>query len=413
MHGYVIHPSRWLSLFVLLLSVKVLAAPCTCERCGKELFCRTCDSGNSTSPPPGSSSCADEDLESSAAKNTTGATSSETPDPDEGYLLPYRFLTVEKDENNDALIVHVKVVRRIIDAIEREADAYKCVRVLAEQIASNLVDVANLRGLDHVNFKLDEGDRERLPKLFEMVEQKQKQMEFLKKMFLAARRAGAGAEWPIVINHPIHVMKSPIHERVETLTQERAAKIDSSQWPDLSDMGMFHLLTAEFQNASLMIDLTSVFQTIQEGNLIQLIITRMAVADGGNQAAASTVTPVMLAAIIPDAFTGCSLCSGDGQTDSTYIHLVWGTPTMDINEQNLPLPVRFKQHNLMNVLTAVMNVVSENEHNADLSLHLFTTPRTYVIQDDEYHPLCRLNLRDRINPGLPVSVIATDGGISQ
>ncbi|WP_422136444.1 MULTISPECIES: hypothetical protein [unclassified Endozoicomonas] len=404
MHHYFIHQSRWLSLFVLLLSAQVLASPCTCKRCGKELFCRTCDSGNSTSPPSGPSSSADEDIKSSAAKNTTGATNSEIPDPEAFDPIPYRFSSVEKGENGDSLIVKVKVRGRVIDAIQRaetEEDGDASTKGLAELIASNLVDMSNLREIDHVNFTLDEGDQERLPKLFEMVEQKQKQMKFLEKMYLAARSAGAGQTV---------MLKTPIHVRVEALSRERAAKIDPSQWPDLSYMGMTHLLTAEFQNASLMFDLTAVFQAIQEGNMIQLIVTRMAVADAGNQAAAGTVTPVMLAAIIPEAFNPCSSCS-----ESTNVHLVWGTPAMLFNDLHLPLPLHFNnQHsNLTNALTAIMNVVSENEHNADLSLHFFMSPQSYIQNDGDRPVSCEIYHNPSLYLGLPVSEVAVDSGIKQ
>ncbi|WOG27772.1 hypothetical protein [Endozoicomonas sp. 8E] len=394
MHHYFIHQSRWLSLFVLLLSAQVLASPFTCKRCGKEVFCRTCDCGNSTSPPSGPSSSADEDMKSSAAKNATGATNFEIPDPGAFDPIPYKFLSVKKGENDDTLIVQVKVKDWAFDAIaraeaEEDGDAYA--KALAERIAYSLVDMGHLSGIDHVNFKLEEGDQERLPKLFEMVEQKQKQMEFLEKMSLAARSAGAGQTVLLTL---------PIHARVEALSRERAAKIDPSQWPDLSYMGMTHLLTAEFQNASLMIDLTSVFQTIQEGNMIQLIVTRMTVADAGNQAAAGTVTPVMLAAIIPEAFNPCSSCS-----ESTNMHLVWGTPAMLFNDMHLPLPLHFNnQHsNLMNALTAIMNVVSENEHNADLSLHFFMSPQTYIQNEGDRPVLCEIYHNPSLYLGLPVS----------
>ncbi|WP_448215386.1 hypothetical protein [Endozoicomonas sp. 2B-B] len=393
MHHYFIHQSRWLSLFVLLLSAQVLASPCTCERCGKELFCRTCDSGNSTSPS-GPSSSADEDMKSSAAKNTTRATNSEIPDPEAFDPIPYRFSAVEKGENGDSLIVQVKVQSRVIDAIQRaetEKDGDAIAKAVAEQIASNLVDMGNLSGLDHANFKLDEGDQERLPKLFEMVEQKQKQIEFLKKMFLAAR--GAKVERTIMA-------RSIIHERAEVLTRERAANIDPSQWPNLSYMGMTHLLTAGFQNASLMFDLTAVFQAIQEGNMIQLIITQTLAADEGNQAAAGTVTPVMLAALIPE-----TLLWRREQTESSNIHLVWGTPPMIYNDMNLPPPLRFNQDDLMDALTAIMNVVSENEQNADLSLHFFTTPQTYIENNED--PLLSIpNIEHSINRNLPDSAFS-------
>ncbi|WOG27770.1 hypothetical protein [Endozoicomonas sp. 8E] len=393
MHHSFIHQSRWLSLFVLLLSAQVLAAPFTCKRCGKELFCRTCDSGNSTSSPSGPSSCADEDIKSSAAKSTTDATISEIPEPEAFHPIPYRFSSVERGENGDSLMVEVKVRGRVIDAVQRaEEDGDASTIGLAELIASNLVDMGNLRGIDHVNFKLDEGDQERLPKLFEMVEQKQKQIEFLKKMYLAA--CGSEVERTIML-------RRTIHERVEALTRERAANIDLSKWPDLSYMGMTHLLTAEFQNASLMFDLTAVFQAIQEGNMIQLIITQTLAADEGNHAAAGTVTPVMLAALIPEA-----LFRRSDQTESPNIHLVWGTPPMIYNDQNLPPPLRFNQHDLMNALTAIMNVVSENEQNADLSLHFFTTPQTYI-QDNEDLLLLIPDIEHSINRNLPDSAFSS------
>ncbi|WP_422139617.1 hypothetical protein [Endozoicomonas sp. ALC020] len=393
MHHYFIHQSRWLSLFVLLLSAQVLAAPFTCERCGKEFFCRTCDSGNSTSTPSGPSSCAYKDMKSSAAKNTSGATNSERPDLEEFYLPAYRFSSVEKGENGDSLIVQVKVRESVIDAIERaavEKEGDACTKSLAELIASKLVAIGNHSKIDHVNFKLDEGDQERLPKLFEMVEQKQKQIEFLKKMFLAAR--GAKVERTIMA-------RSIIHERAEVLTRERAANIDPSQWPNLSYMGMTHLLTAEFQNASLMFDLTAAFQAIQEGNMIQLIITRMAAADEGNQAAAGTVTPVMLAALIEGP------TQRRDQAESPNVHLVWGTPPMIYNDMNLPPPLRFNQHDLMDALTAIMSVVSEYEQNADLSLHFFTTPQTYI-QNNEDPLLSIPNIEHSINRNLPDSAFS-------
>ncbi|WP_422136445.1 MULTISPECIES: hypothetical protein [unclassified Endozoicomonas] len=393
MHHYFIHQSRWLSLFVLLLSVQVLAAPGTCKRCGKEVFCRTCDSGNSTSPPSGPSSSADEDMKSSAAK-TTGATNSETPNSVELYLKPYRFLSVKR-ENDDTLIVQFKIRDWAIDDIERaetEEDGDACAMAFAEQMASNLVDMRNIiKGINHVNFELEEGDQERLPKLFKMVEQKQKQIEFLQKMYLAA--LGAEDERAITFR------RWTIHERVDALTRERAANIDPSQWPDLSYMGMTHLLTAEFQNASLMFDLTAVFQAIQEGNMIQLIITRMAAADEGNQAAAGTVTPVMLAALIEDP------TQRRDQAESPNVHLVWGALPMIYHDENLPPPLRFNQHDLMDALTAIMNVASEYEQNADLSLHFFVAPQTYIQNNED--PLSSIpDIEHSINRNLPDSAFS-------
>ncbi|WP_252178247.1 hypothetical protein [Endozoicomonas sp. 4G] len=209
MHHYFIHQSRWLPLFVLLLSAKVLAQPFTCEKCGKELFCRTCDSGNSTSPPSGTSCCADEDMKSSAAK-TTEATDSETPHPQAFNPIPYNFPSVERGENGDSLIIQVKVKDWAIDAIKRaeaEQDGDACAEAFAEQIASNLVDMRNIaKGINHVNFTLAEGNQERLPKLFGiMVKQKQKQIEFLQKMYLAA--GGAEEERTVVYKLPPPILK--------------------------------------------------------------------------------------------------------------------------------------------------------------------------------------------------------------
>ncbi|WOG27771.1 hypothetical protein [Endozoicomonas sp. 8E] len=331
-------------------------------------------------------------MKSSAAK-TTGATNSETPNSVELYLKPYRFLSVKR-ENDDTLIVQFKIRDWAIDDIERaktEEDGDACAMAFAEQMASNLVDMRNIiKGINHVNFELEEGDQERLPKLFKMVEQKQKQIEFLQKMYLAA----GGAEIERTIT------RGTIHERVEALTHERAANIDPSQWPNLSYMGMTHLLTAEFQNASLMFDLTAVFQAIQEGNMIQLIITQTLAADEGNQAAAGKVTPVMLAALIPEV-----LFRRSDQTESPNVHLVWGTPPMVYNDMNLPPPLRFNQNDLMDALTAIMNVVSEYEQNADLSLHFFVAPQTYIQNNED--PLSSIpNIEHSLNRNLPDSAFS-------
>ncbi|WOG27764.1 hypothetical protein [Endozoicomonas sp. 8E] len=345
------------------------------------MFCQACDSGKSASPPPDSSSSADESLKSSAAKNATGATNSENLFP-KFYVLPYSILSFDADENDDVLVAQARLSGLAIDAFERgNGDA------LAEYIAQNLIDLAGLMKVNHLKINFVEGGR--LQRLSAMVEQKQKQkqlekkqkqLEFLQKMHQAVLSAGAAEGTKIV--------KMPIHERVEDLTHERARKIDPSQWPDLSDMGMVHLLTAEFQNSPLMMDLTSVFQAIQEGNMIQLIITRMAEADEGNKTAEGTVTPLIFAAIIPNPLM-------EGQTESADMHLLLGSPPLHVNKDNL-----------MSALTAVMNVVSEYEHNADLSLHFFLSP-PINIQDNE-DPLASIpNIENSINPNLPVSGFAT------
>ncbi|WP_422136452.1 hypothetical protein [Endozoicomonas sp. ALD040] len=376
MHYYFIHQSRWLSLFVLLSSLQVLATPC--KNCGKEIehgkdeqmFCRTCDSGKSASPPLDPSSSADQSLKSSAAKNATGATNSEKPFPE---FLPFRILSFDADENDDVLVVEAQLSGLAIDAFERgNGDA------LAEYIAQSQINLAGHMKVDHLKIKFVEGTR--LQQISKMVEQKQKQLELAQKIHQAVLSAGAAEGTKIV--------KMPIHERVENLTSERAAKIDPSQWPDLSDMGMVHLLTAEFQNSPLMMDLTSVFQAIQQGNMIQLIITRMAVADEGNKTAEGTVTPLIFAAIIPNPFMA-------GQTKSADMHLLLGSPPLHVN-----------QDNLMNALTAVMNVVSEHEHNADLSLHFFLSPQINI--QDNGDPLSSIpNIENSINPNFPVSGFAT------
>ncbi|WP_252179898.1 hypothetical protein [Endozoicomonas sp. 4G] len=355
MHRYLIHPLRWLFVSVLLFSVQVLASPC--KHCGKEnkpgkdgqTFCRTCDSGKSA-----------------------GATNSVTPFPDV-YPLNYRVLPMVKNKNGE-WISRYQFRSSFIDTIERgngDAAAW----ALAVVIARELVENARLMGLAYpLEFEFQEEDR--LQKLRKMVKRKQKQLHFLQKLHLAASNAGAG---------PAIIMKNPIHERAEALTRQRAETVNLSQWADLPAMGMHHLLTAEFHNSAMTMNLTPVFQAIQDGNMIQLIVTQTA-TDEGNQAAAATASPVMLAAILPAALTTCPY----EQRESTDMHLLLGT---------LPQPIN--QHHLMNALTAIMNTVAENEQNADLSLHFFMTPNTYIQREDDFRLSC-LHHAHRINSNLPL-----------
>ncbi|WP_252179900.1 hypothetical protein [Endozoicomonas sp. 4G] len=314
-------------------------------------------------------------MKSSAAQNATAATNSVTPFPD-SWPSNYKVLSTDKNENGE-WVNRYQFRGSVIDTIEQE-DGDETASAWAEIIAHDLIEVARIMGLAYpLGFEFQEEDR--LQKLRKMVEQKQKQLHFLQKVHLAVRDAGAE---PAII-------KNPIHERAEALTRERAAKVDLSQWADLSAMGMHHLLTAEFHDSAMTMDLTPVFQAIQDGNMIQLIITQTA-ADEGNQAAAATASPVMLAAIIPTALNRCP----DEQTESTDMHLLLGT-----------LPLHLNQQHLMNALTAIMNTVAENEQNADLSLHFFMTPNTYIYRDDDFRLSC-LHHAHLINRNLPV------GGLS-
>ncbi|WP_422136451.1 MULTISPECIES: hypothetical protein [unclassified Endozoicomonas] len=446
MHPYFIHQSRWLFLSVLLFSLQVLATPC--RNCGKEsepgkdgqMFCQTCDSWKSAFPPPDPSSSADEGLKSSAAQNTSGATNSEIPAP-ELYPVNYNFLFLEKDDN-DELIARVQIGSMLVYAaeredsdlhatlaelialdlinlydlikldilkFEREDDDYDVYATLADLIALNLIDLYDLIKLDVLKVEREEGgsptlldkreDRDRLQNLLGIVEQAQKllevagqgqkqlgrlklrqtQLKFLLKLHQALLSEDTVS---------VRLIKTPIHEKAESLSRKIAAEIDPSQWPDLSDMGMAHLLSAEFQNSPLTIDLTSVFNAIQQGNMVQLIVTQTTVADEGNQAEAGTVMPVMPVmhgAIIPNPFM-------NAQTVPINMHLLLGT-----------LPLHVNQDNLINTLTAIMNILAENEHN--LSLHFFLPPQAYI-QDNEDLLLSIPDIEHSINRNLPDSALS-------
>ncbi|WOG27766.1 hypothetical protein [Endozoicomonas sp. 8E] len=441
MHPYFIHQSRWLFLSVLLFSLQVLATPC--KNCGKEnepgkirqMFCRTCDSGKSAFPPPDPSSSADEGLKSSAAQNVSGATNSEIPAP-ELYPKNYNFLFLEKDDN-DELIARVQIGSMLISAVERKGsdlyatlaelialdliNLYDLIKLdilkfereegdvyatLAELTALNLIDLYDLIKLDVLKVEREEGDspkpldkreeRDRLQNLLEIVEQVQKLLEVagqgqlgrLKlrqtqlKFLLKLHQALLSEDTVLV-----RLIKTPAHEKAESLSRKIAEEIDPSQWPDLSDMGMIHLLTAEFQNSPLTMDLTSVFHTIQQGNMVQLIITQMAVADEGNQAVAGTVRPLIHGAIIPNPIMNT-------QTVPMNMHLLLGT-----------LPLHVNQDNLMNTLTAIMGMLAENEHNAHLSLHFFLPPQAYI-QDNEDPLLSIPDIEHSINRNLPDSELS-------
>ncbi|WOG27769.1 hypothetical protein [Endozoicomonas sp. 8E] len=332
MHPYFIHQSRWLFLSFLLFSLQVSATPC--KNCGKErtpgkdgqMFCQTCDSGKSASPPDGPSS-----------GKAAGATNDETAATPELDPTTYSLFFV-KDE--DALMTQVLISEASLAAAEEEGgDAF--VKAFAKRVVRNLVDTARNMNVSHMVVRTDKWDKQI------------KQVEMMQKVRQAQLSAGAEK-----------TNKVPIHEKAKALTIERGMKMDPSQWPDLSDLGMTHLLSVEFQNSPPVIDLTSVFQAIQEGNMIQLFITKTLAADEGNQAAARTVTTMLGGSIIPDP-------AMDGNAESTAMHLLTGL-----------VPLRVNQQNLMNVLMATMEIIAENAHNADLSLHFFLSP-PINIQDNE------------------------------
>ncbi|WOG27765.1 hypothetical protein [Endozoicomonas sp. 8E] len=419
MHPYFIHKSRWLSLFVLLSSVQVLADPCS--NCGRQsepgkdgqMFCRTCDSGKSASPPTDLSSSTDDGLKSSAAQNATGATNSEIPAP-ELYPILYNFLSLVNDDNDES-IARVQVGSMRIYAVEREDG--DVIASLAELITLNLINLYDLIELDALKVEPEEDSLRllgkwevgvRLQNLLEIVEQRPKllkiamqeqelfetaeqgqkllgmfqlrqtQLKFLLKLHQALLSEDTVS---------VRLIKTPMHEKAEALGRKIAAATDPSQWPDLSDMGMVHLLTAEFQNSPLTMDLTFVFNAIQQGNMVQLIITQATVADEGNQAVAGTVRPVMHGAIIPNPIM-------NAQTVPMNMHLLLGT-----------LPLHVNQDNLMNTLTAIMGTLAENEHNAHLSLHFFLPPQAYI-QDNEDPLLSIPDIEHSINRNLPDSALS-------
>ncbi len=380
MRHYFIHQSRWLFLFVLLTGPQVLATPC--KNCGKEsepgkdgqMFCQTCNSLKFTSPPPSPSSSDNESLKNFAArKNATETINSITPSP---KVAPSSYsISLSKGKNDDELMAQIRVndMARIhvsdmvVDGDVREdSDAFT--KVLAKVIAQDLMEIDENMKVSHLKVKLEESHH--LQKLLKMVEQQLKQLKMLQKsqkLYHAQLNAGA-----------LKTQKMPIHEKLIALNHERAAKIASSQWPSLSDMRMTNLLSAEFQNSQLMMDLTSVFQAIQGGNMIQLLITQSVAADEGSQAAAGTVTPMILGFIIPDP-------AMDGHKESTDMHLLTGTR-----------PVQVNQDNLKNVLTDMMKALGENKHNAHLSLHFFLSPPTYLHDNEDPLP-STFNIENSIN----------------
>ncbi|WP_422136448.1 hypothetical protein [Endozoicomonas sp. ALD040] len=379
MHHNFIHLSQWLFLSVLLFSLQVSATPC--KNCGKEsepgedgqMFCQNCDSGKSASAPSGPSSSADEDLKSSAAgKNATGATNDEIPDSPDLNTSRYSVLLLKE---GNVLMSQVKISEAAVAAAEGEGgNAFA--REFAKTIAENLLTIARSTNTDHMIVDTVEM-RDQMQERMVLRDQQKNKMTIFPRLHQAQLCAGAE-----------ETKRIPIHERAEALTHQRAGKIALSQWPIPSDTGMIHLLSAGFQNSRLMMDLTSVFKAIQEGDMVQLIITRT-VTDESNQAAAGTARPTMLGSIIPAP-------TMNDHTESSDMHLLMG-----------PRPVRVSQHNLMNVLIAIMKVLDENEHNAHLSLHFFLIPQTYI-QDNE-DPLTSISdIESSINPNLPVAGFAND-----
>ncbi|WP_448215389.1 hypothetical protein [Endozoicomonas sp. 2B-B] len=425
MHPYFIHQSRWLFLSVLLFSLQVLATPC--RNCGKEsepgkdgqMFCRTCDSGKLTSPPPSPSSTIDKGLKRSAARmNATEATDDELSDHSESDSSPFG-IWVMSDENEDLLNVQVEVSDRTVDAFERK-DGNAYAKSLAKVLAQNMAKIArNLKvnQLDisfkeehHCHQKKERRDHQHLHKSLaffirhfqkqlemqdhqelhnslaffirdfkqmEVRDQLQEQQEMMQKLHQAALGSGA-----------VEKEKMPIHEKAIALTRERATKIAPSQWPDLSDAGMTLLLSIKYQNDLLMMDLTSVFRAIQEGNMIQLIVTQRVAADEGNQAAAGTTRLFMLGAIMPAPAT-------DDDTVSMDMHVLIGTQQ----------PLHVNQQNLMNILIAAKEVAGEYEHGADLSLYFFLSPQINIQINED--PLSSIpDIEHSINRNLPDSALS-------
>ncbi len=402
MRHYFIHLARWFFLFILLFSLKVSASPC--KNCGKEnepgkdpqMLCQACDCEKLTSLASSPSSPANEGLKNSAAKkDATGATNDEIPVPPKLDPSPYG-IWLTKDENEGSLKARIQVSDETLDAFERE-DGNAYARAVAKILALNMTEIAedmdvneldvSLEGEHHCQKKMERRDPQNLHKSLKFFMRRfQKQMkkgahsqlERFQELHQAQLNAGA-----------LQIKKMPIHKKATALTHKRTARIDPSQWPNLSDMGMTLLLSAEFQNSQLMMDLTSVFQAIQEGNMIQLIITRMVVADEGNKAAAATVKPILLGAIIPDP-------AMNGHTESTDMHLLIGR-----------LPVHVNQDNLMNVLTAIMQALGKRRRNAHLSLHFFLSPQM-SIQDIEDPLPSTINIEHSINPDPFLGGFATD-----
>ncbi len=320
MHHDFIHQSRWLFLSVLLFSLQVSATHC--KLCSKEsepgkdgqMFCQTCDSGKSASPPHDPPSFSDEGLKSSAAeKKATEATNDEIPAQDKTNILEFRELWKELMDSWAPL---------------------------------------------------------------------QAQPEMMQRLHQAELSAGA-----------TETERMPIHEKVRALIRKRHSKENRFKSSNMSYMKKVYLLSVGFQNSQLAMDPASVFQVIQRGDMIQLSISaQMVAADAGNQVAAAATTRLLEihGAIIPDPAT-------EGDAESTDMHLFIGTQQ----------PLRVNQQNLMSVLTATMEVVAENSHNNDASLHFHLIPQTSIPPDED--PLLpSSNIEDWINRNLPDSGSATD-----
>ncbi|WOG27767.1 hypothetical protein [Endozoicomonas sp. 8E] len=384
------------------------------------MFCRTCDYGKLTSPPPSPSSTINKDLKRSAARmNATEATDDELPAHSESDSSPFRIWVVS-DENEDLLNVQVEVSDGTVDAFERK-DGNAYAKSLAKVLAQNMAKIArNLKVnrldisfkeehhchkkkerrdhqhlheslaffIHHFQKQLEMQDHQELHKSltffishFKQMEVRdqlqEQQQEMMQKLHQAALYSGA-----------LEKEKMPIHEKAIAMTRERATKIDPSQWPNLSGVGMTLLLSIDYQNDLLMMDLTSVFQAIQEGNMVQLLVTQTVSADEGNQAAAGTTKLYMLGAIIPAPDI-------NSDTVSTDMHLLIGTQQ----------PLHVNQQNLTNILIAAKEVAGEYEHGADLSLYFFLSSQINI-QDNE-DPLSSIpNIEHSINRNLPGSALS-------
>ena len=321
MHHYFVHQSRWLLLLTFLLSLQVLADPCI--NCGRKLepgkggkmACRACNSEMFVSPSPSPSPSANEDSRGDSArpkapKLTIYDAIAYLPSTEqESYIA-----RISLGEDEDLLVAEIQANAMTLDTA-------------AEDVGDELRVIAD--------------------DPFKMSAQQEKQLEVLQKLHQAQVHAGAD-ETKVI----------PAHKIMAALTEERAEKIIQSPWStDLLGIGLTHLVSAVFQNTQLVIDLTSLIQSIQQGHAIQLIITHMVVAEEGNQAAAGTITPVMFGAIIPDP-------TMNDHTEHTDMHMLLGGQ-----------PVHVNQHTLLNVLIAVMKALGEKVQNAQLSLHIFQCPQ--------------------------------------
>ncbi|WP_252177539.1 hypothetical protein [Endozoicomonas sp. 4G] len=332
MNHHFVYQSRWLFLLVLLFSLQTMAT--NCDKCGKDkepgqngqTLCRTCDSESEEGQ-----ACAPEKLPSSG------------PSSDRMWVAEGKDEEGEEDES--ALIAEIQLDDKDLDAINKEhGDTFT--QGSSQEISQKLLEIAN-----------DLMERQQQTQL-EIEEQRQKEREMLQKLQQALISAGADQR-----------EKQRIHEQIIGLTQQRSMAITQSTWStDLSGMGLFYLSSADLQNAQLMMDLTGVFQAIQEGDTIQLIITHTQVANEGSQAAAGTITPVLLGAIIPDPDV-------HSRTRFTNMHLLIGTA-----------PVHVTRNNLMSVLIAAMNTLRENVSTGHLTLHFFLSPQVYSQDNLDFLP---------------------------